>query len=80
MNAVTPGALAVLADRLGEGGADVPPAVYDSRIDLAGEGADPAIELYVKHQALMRCYQARYVLLPSEAPPGGLLGPWQRYY
>ena len=80
MNAVTPNALAVLADRLGARAADVPPPVYDSRIDLAGEGGDPALDLYVKHQALMRCYQARYVLLPSEAPAGGLLGPMQRHY
>jgi hypothetical protein len=28
----------------------------------------------------MRCYQARYVLLPSDAPAGGLLGPLQRHY
>jgi hypothetical protein len=80
MNAVTPSALAILADRLGGRSAEVPPAVYDSRIDLTGEGADPALDLYVKHQALMRCYQARYVLLPSEAPAGGLLGAMQRHY
>ena len=80
MNAVTPSALTLLAERLGSRAADVPPAVYDSRIDLAGEGADPALDLYVKHQALMRCYQARYVLLPSEAPAGGLLEPLQRHY
>jgi len=78
MNAVTPSALAVLADRLG--GDDIPPAVYDSRIDLPNERADPALDLYVKHQALMRCYQARYVLLPSDAPAGGLLGRMQRHY
>jgi hypothetical protein len=80
MNAVTPSALAILADRLGGRAADAPPAVYDSRIDLVGEGADPALDFYVKHQALMRCYQARYVLLPSEAPVGGLLGHMQRHY
>jgi hypothetical protein len=80
MNAVTPGALAVLADRLSGRHAEVPPAVYDSRIDLPGQRADPALDLYVKHQALMRCYQARYVLLPSEAPSGGLLDPLERHY
>ena len=80
MNAVTPSALSILADRLGAHVAEVPPAVYDSRIDEAGEGADHALDLYVKHQALMRCYQARYVLLPSQAPAGGLLGPMQRHY
>ena len=80
MNAVTPSALAILADRLGARAADIPPAVYDSRIDLAGQDGDPALDLYVKHQALMRCYQARYVLLPSEAPAGGLLGSMRRHY
>src|SRR5882757_3722453 len=34
----------------------------------------------VKHQALMRCYQARYVLLPDEAPAGGVLAPLARHY
>ena len=80
MNAVTPSALAILADRLDGRAAEIAPAVYDSRIDRAGGGADPALDLYVKHQALMRCYQARYVLLPSQAPAGGLLGPMQRHY
>jgi hypothetical protein len=80
MNAVTPSALAILADRLAGGETHVPPAVYDSRIDAPGEAADAALDALVKHQALMRCYQARYVLLPSEAPAGGLLGPMQRHY
>lgn len=80
MNAVTPSTLALLADRLGGCDADVPPAIYDSRIDSPGEAADSALDLYVKHQALMRCYQARYVLLPNRAPAGGLLGSMQRYY
>ncbi len=56
-----------------------PPAVYDSRVDVAVEG-DAALALYVKHQTLMRAYQARYVLLPSAAPGGGLRGPMQRHY
>jgi Iron-containing redox enzyme len=34
----------------------------------------------VKHQALMRCYQARYVILPEDAPAGGVLGPMRRHY
>ena len=55
------------------------PAVYDSRIDAPVEG-DAALALYIKHQTLMRAYQARYVLLPSAAPRGGLLGPMQRHY
>ena len=55
------------------------PAVYDSRVDAAVEG-DAALALYVKHQTLMRAYQARYVLLPSAAPDGGLLDPMRRHY
>jgi len=80
VNAVTPNALAVLADALGGRTGEAPPAVYDSRIDAPGEAADPALSAFVKHQALMRCYQARYVLLPSVAPAGGVLGPMQRHY
>lgn len=68
MNAVTPSALAILADRMAGGETLVAPAVYDSRIDAPGDAADAALDAFVKHQALMRCYQARYVLLPSEAP------------
>jgi len=55
------------------------PAVYDSRVDAPVAG-DAALALHVKHQTLMRAYQARYVLLPSAAPGGGLLGPMQRHY
>jgi hypothetical protein len=80
VNAVTPNALAVLADRLGGREVETAPAVYDSRIDTPGDDADPALDAFVKHQALMRCYQARYVLLPSAAPVGGLLGPMQSHY
>ena len=80
MNAVTPSALAILAERLAGSAKAAPPAVYDSRIDVAGETKDPALDLFIKHQALMRCYQTRYVLLPSQAPAGGLLGPMHRHY
>jgi len=80
VNAVTPNALVVLADRLGGLTAEAPPAVYDARIDALRDEADPALDAFVKHQALMRCYQARYVLLPSVAPASGLLGPMQRHY
>mgnify|MGYP001605432430 CR=1 FL=1 len=80
MNAVTPSTLALLADRLGGCDADVPPAIYDSRIDSPGEAADSALDLYVKHQALMRCYQARYVLLPQDAPAGGIAAAMETHY
>ncbi|MDF0662149.1 MULTISPECIES: hypothetical protein [unclassified Rhizobium] len=46
-----------------------PPPVYDIRIDaeaLRGN-EDPSLRRFVQHQALMRSYQGRYVLLPSIA-------------
>ena len=33
-----------------------------------------ALLAFVKHQALMRAYQARYVLLPEARRPGGGAG------
>lgn len=47
------------------------PAIWDLRID-AGEAcglADTASLYHAKHQALMRAYQARYVLLPEDGGP-----------
>jgi hypothetical protein len=73
--AVTRQALADLAALL-DGGGDGP-AAFDARIDLAG---DDSLLPFVAHQALLRAYQARYVLLPPDAPPGGVLGPLRRHY
>ena len=55
-----------------------PPAVYDGRVDIADGTA--AAQAFVKHQALMRAYQARYVLLPSDPPPAGVLAHLNRHY
>lgn len=68
--------------RLGAGWSADSPAVYDRRIDSADlwDGCDPAILLHVKHQALLRCYQARYVLLPTATPSGSLLARFHRHY
>ena len=82
MNAISPdplgGALADLAAILVEGSGPAPSAAFDARIDLAGD--DASLRGFVKHQALMRAYQARYVLLPEQAPAGGVLGPLSRHY
>ena len=78
MNAVSHDPLADLAATLAEGAGTAPSAAFDARIDVAGE--DATLADFVKHQALMRCYQARYVLLPEDAPAGGILAPMQRHY
>lgn len=62
------------------GARDAVPAAFDAWIDPLPDNADPALVLHVKHQALLRCYQARYVVLPETAPPGGLLAHLDRHY
>lgn len=66
-----------LRDRTG----DVPSAVYDLRIDeiSLGERASPQLSEHVRHQALMRSYQGRFVLLPDVAN-GSVVDQMQRYY
>jgi hypothetical protein len=78
MNAVSPDPLAGLAAILATASGPTPTAAFDARIDVVGE--DPSLVTFVKHQALMRCYQARYVLLPGDAPAGGVLTPLARHY
>lgn len=53
-------------------------AIWDLRIDSAD--GDPAAELHVRHQALMRAYQARYMLLPGAAPGGSIIDHLNRHY
>jgi hypothetical protein len=48
------------------------PVVYDARIEPLPDNAGEALATHVRHQALMRCYQARYVLLPDERPEGSI--------
>ncbi|HEY2357624.1 MAG TPA: iron-containing redox enzyme family protein [Phenylobacterium sp.] len=67
-----------LATALAEASGPSPPAAFDGRIDVVGD--DLSLMTFVKHQALMRCYQARYVLLPEQAPAGGVLAAMQRHY
>jgi hypothetical protein len=78
VNALSHDPLADLAAVLAEGSGPAPSAAFDARIDAAGE--DTALRTFVKHQALMRSYQARYVLLPQAAPPGGVIAPLRRHY
>jgi hypothetical protein len=59
---------------------DRPPAVWDLRIGCGDLAADPDGLRHLRHLALMRAYQARYVLLPSVAPPGSLVERLKRHY
>lgn len=60
-----------LLERTGPDAAEV----FDLRIDHGSlaAGATPQKKRHVAHQALMRSYQGRYVLLPSEASEGSIL-------
>jgi len=78
LNAVSLDPLAELAVTLQAAAGPEPCAAFDGRIDSVGD--DPALATFVKHQALMRAYQARYVLLPPEAPAGGVLAPMLRHH
>ena len=66
-----------LRERSGEN----PPAVYDLRIDEVSltESNSTQLLAHVQHQALMRSYQGRFVLLPDDATDS-LLTRMQRYY
>ena len=78
MDAVIRDPLAGLAAALAEASGPAPTAAFDGRIDVVAD--DPTLATFVKHQALMRCYQARYVLLPEQAPASGVLAAMQRHY
>jgi hypothetical protein len=78
VNAVGYDPLADLAALLAEASGPSPSAAFDGRIDAVRE--DASLQAFVKHQALMRAYQARYVLLPEAPPAGGVLGPMRRHY
>jgi hypothetical protein len=58
------------------------PAIWDQRIDAAGLScaADAGSLLHAEHQALMRAYQSRYVLLPRDARAGSVLAQLRRRY
>ena len=60
---------------------DAPPAVYDLRIDDQSltDTTSPQLLEYVQHQALMRSYQDRFVLLPDVAT-GSVVDQMRRHY
>jgi hypothetical protein len=77
---VTAEALNALGARLaGEAGPNPPPA-FDAWIDPLPADAAPALAAHIRHQALLRCYQARYVVLPETAPDGELLDRLAGHY
>ena len=58
--------LNLLSARFRERGGTDPAIVFDTRIDRPSRhGASPALDRHIKHQALMRAYQGRYVVLPT---------------
>lgn len=72
----------VIAAGLAERSGFEPPSVYDLRIDSDRlfEGNDPEMLRHIRHQSLLRAYQARYMLLPSAAPPGSIVERLRRHY
>lgn len=77
---LTAGALNTLGARLARASGSNPPPAYDGGIDPLPDDADAALTLHVKHQALLRCYQARYVVLPDAAPGPTLLDHLATHY
>ncbi len=55
-------------------------AVYDMRMDGGELDGAPERALHARHQALLRSYQGRYVLLPSVAPDGNIVDQLMRRY
>lgn len=55
-------------------------AIYDLRMDGTGLEGAPQRLIYAKHQALLRSYQGRYVLLPSLAPEGDIIAALSQRY
>ena len=71
-----------LSARFSERAGDRPLVVFDSRIDSPnGHGSSPALDLHIRHQALMRAYQGRYVLLPTrDGADEDIVDRLQRHY
>jgi hypothetical protein len=54
--------------------------IYDLRMDGDALGGAPQRTRYAKHQALLRSYQGRYVLLPDTAPSGSIVETLMQRY
>ncbi len=67
-------------ERLSEISGTAPPGVYDTRIDSARCSEDGNLLRHAKHQALMRTYQARYILLPEHEFHGSITERLARHY
>jgi hypothetical protein len=78
VNALAGDPLADLAVLLADEAGPSPCTAFDGRIDTAR--GDPSLHRFVKHQALLRAYQARYIVLPEEPPAEGVLAPLRRHY
>jgi hypothetical protein len=55
-------------------------SVHDLRIDGDDLNGAPQRSRYAKHQALLRSYQGRYILLPDTAPGGSIVDSLMRRY
>ena len=77
---VTAGELNDLGARLARDAGPSPDAAFDAWIDPLPANADAALVLHAKHQALLRCYQARYIVLPETAPAGLILDRLATHY
>ncbi len=77
---LTAGALNDLGARLASAAGPNPPPAWDGGFDPLPDDADAGLILHVKHLALLRCYQARYVLLPDAAPGGSVLDHLAAHY
>jgi hypothetical protein len=82
MNSVGKEVLLDIGMRLGKRVGVAPPSVYDIRTDnrSLSQTDDPDLLRYVQHQTLMRSYQGRYILLPSNAPSGSIVERLHRHY
>jgi hypothetical protein len=71
----------ILGADLRERTGNAPPAVYDLRIDelSLADSHSPQLLEHVQHQALMRSYQGRFVLLPDVAI-GSVVEQMRRHY
>jgi Iron-containing redox enzyme len=69
-----------VGNRLGEIARGTPHAIYDVRIDSGNCAGDDSLLEQAKHQALMRTYQMRYVLLPEHDVPGSITERLARHY
>jgi hypothetical protein len=69
-----------IGDHLESRGAPCGPAIWDLRIDAAGLGEDARMLEHARHQTLMRAYQSRYVLLPTEGSGGDVVAQLRRRY